>query len=132
MTQQPATGQFDVQLTPENAEAEGAIYRFTLTKTWRGDLRATGRGVMLSGGDPTTGCAGYVAAEVVEGTLAGRQGTFLLQQFGDLDEGRETLHYQVVNGSATGELAGLRGRMDVDIDTAGVHHYILHHTLPEA
>lgn len=132
MNEQHATGEFDVQLTPGNSEAEGAIYRFTLTKTWRGDLTGSGRGVMMSGGDPATGNAGYVAIESFEGTLAGRRGGFLLQQFGDLDEGSETLYYQVVSGSGTGELVGLRGRMDLDIDDEGVHRYVLVHTLPGA
>lgn len=126
-------GQFTITMAAPTSDLDGATHRFAFTKQWSGDLEATGRGVMLSGGDPATGNAGYVAIELVEGTLGGRRGTFLLQQFGDLDEGRETLHYQVVNGSGTGELAGLAGRLDLEIVEDGVHHYVLEHrfTAPE-
>lgn len=126
-----ATGTFEVHLSPQTSEADGAIYRFGLTKTWTGDITAEGRGVMMSGGDPANGNAGYVAIELVVGTLEGREGTFLLQQFGDLDRGAETLHYQVVNGSGTGALADLRGRLDLTIDDSGVHRYTLQYDLPD-
>lgn len=126
-----ATGVFEIDLTPQPSEAEGQIHRFGFTKTWAGDLVATGVGVMLAGGDPATGNAGYVAIETINGTLLGREGGFLLQQFGDLAEGAETLHYQVVNGSGTGDLVGLAGVMDLDIDEYGTHRYLLEFNLPE-
>lgn len=124
-----ARGTFTVDVTPSSSEAEGAIYRFALTKTWSGDVTGTGAGVMLSGGDPAAGNAGYVASEVVRGTLHGREGTFLLQQFGQLADGGETLHYEVVRGSGTGGLAGISGVMDLEIDDEGVHHYVLDYSL---
>ncbi|SKF62475.1 Protein of uncharacterised function (DUF3224) [Mycobacteroides abscessus subsp. abscessus] len=61
---------------------DGAVDKFGLTKTWSGDIRGTSTGIMLAGGDPATGDAGYVAIEVVRADLGGREGTFLLQQFG--------------------------------------------------
>lgn len=124
-----AIGTFTIEMSAPSTAVEGAVDRFGLTKTWSGDIQGTGAGVMLAGGDPATGSAGYVAIEVIRGTLAGREGTFLLQQFGDLDRGAETLHYQVVSGSGTGALSGLRGTMDLDIDDAGVHHYELTYEL---
>ena len=130
MSDKQARGTFQVQLAPQDAELDGAAHRFGITKSWAGDVSGDGDGVMVSGGDPARGDAGYVAIEVVHGTVHGRRGTFLLQQFGDLDEGRETLYYQVVNGSGTGELVGLRGRMDIDIDDEGTHHYTLDYQLP--
>ena len=127
---QIARGTFSVQLTPGASESDGAIYRFDLAKTWSGALSGKGSGVMLSGGDPAAGNAGYVAVEVFRGSLAGREGTFLLQQFGDLAEGEETLYYQVVSGSGTDALAGLSGTMGLDIDDEGVHHYNLQYHVP--
>lgn len=126
---QQARGTFTVDLTPSASEVDGAIYRFDLTKIWTGDLTGTGAGIMLSGGDPAAGNAGYVASEVVRGTVHGREGTFLLQQFGQLADGGETLHYEVVRGSGTGALAGISGVMDLQIDDAGVHHYELNYSL---
>ena len=124
-----AQGTFTIEMSPPSTALEGTVDRFGLTKTWSGDIRGTSTGVMLAGGDPASGDAGYVAIEVVRGTLAGRDGSFLLQQFGDLDRGAETLYYQVVSGSGTDGLVGLRGTMDLDIDDVGVHHYELTYTL---
>ncbi len=47
-----------------SAELDGAVTRFELFKTFHGDLQGTGTGVMLPGGDPKAGEAGYVAAAV--------------------------------------------------------------------
>jgi len=58
-----ASGIFDVTMQPGPAELDGAISRFELSKTFRGDLQGTGAGVMLSGGDLQAGAAGYVAIE---------------------------------------------------------------------
>lgn len=139
--QRVARGTFSIEMAPGSpsglapdgsvlAEHRNLLTVLHFTKVWSGDLHGAGSGIMLAGGDPATGNAGYVATEVVDGAMFGRTGTFLLQQLGDLDEGRETLHYQVVTGSATGELAGLVGVLDLQIDDAGVHHYELRATLP--
>jgi hypothetical protein len=45
----------------------------------------------------------------VTGTLGGRQGTFLLQDAGTLEGSTVKGDWFVIPGSATGELAGLRG-----------------------
>ncbi len=97
-----ARGTFDVTMQPGPAELGGAITRFELDKTFHGDLQGAGSGVMLTGGDPQAGAAGYVAIETVHGSLAHRQGSFALQQFGLLRDGSQTLHYEVVPGSGTG------------------------------
>ncbi|MBO1030546.1 DUF3224 domain-containing protein [Tessaracoccus sp. SD287] len=124
-----AAGTFTIEMSAPSTALDGAVDKFGLTKTWSGDIRGTSTGIMLAGGDPATGDAGYVAIEVVRADLGGREGTFLLQQFGDLDRSAETLYYQVVSGSGTGGLVGLRGTMDLDIDDVGVHHYELTYTL---
>lgn len=127
-----AAGTFTIEMSAPTTALEGAVDRFGLTKTWSGDITGTSIGVMLAGGDPSTGSAGYVAIEALTGTLAGREGTFLLQQFGDFDDWDETLHYQIVNGSAAGDLVGLKGRLDLNIDDADVHHYELTYTMAES
>ena len=122
---QQARGTFEVHLTPGEPEADGRIQRLGFTKTWTGDLAGEGVGLMLAGGDPAEGDAGYVASEVVTGTLLGREGSFMMQQFGLLHGGGETLHYAIVPGSGQGALTGLAGRVDIDIDDEGVHHYTI-------
>ncbi len=62
-----ARGTFEIAMTPGPAEIGGAVGRFDFTKAFRGDLDATGAGLMLSGGDPRAGKAGYVVIEKVSG-----------------------------------------------------------------
>lgn len=69
---------------------------------------------MLSGGDPSTGTAGYVAIELFEGIIDGRTGTILFQQFGSMVGGAEVLRYEVIPGSGTGELATVTGELVLD------------------
>lgn len=126
---QVARGTFEVELTPGPAELGGAAARFDLAKTFHGDLDGSGRGVMFSGGDPSTGNAGYVAIETFEGVLAGRSGSFALQQFGTMSGGTQTLHYEVVPGSGQGDLAGIAGKLDLTIEDDGTHRYALEYDL---
>ena len=124
-----AKGTFDVRLQPGAAELDGAVGRFELSKTFHGDMQATGTGVMLSAGDPGTGAAGYVAIETVRGRLGEREGGFALQQFGSMHDGAQTLHYEVVPGSGSGQLTGITGTLNLDIDGDGTHRYELHYDL---
>lgn len=101
-------GPFDVKMTPQGA-ATDPVGRFTLDKAYHGDLEATALGEMLAFGTAVKGSAGYVAIEKVTGTLAGRSGTFLLQDNGTVEGGIVSGDWFVVPGSGTGELTGLRG-----------------------
>lgn len=124
-----AHGTFEVTLTP--LEPEQGLGRFRIEKSWHGDLEGTGHGVMLSAGDPGAGRAGYVAMEVVEGSLGGRRGSFAFQQLGVMDAGGQQLTYRVVPGSGTGELAGLDGVLELVIEEDGTHRYTLTWSLEE-
>ena len=70
----------------------------------------------------------YVALELIDGTLMGRAGSFLLRHIGVIQDGVGTLDCVVVPGSGTGLLAGLSGSLAIEV-TDGVHHYTLDHTL---
>jgi hypothetical protein len=124
-----ATGTFDVELTPGPPELDGAVGRFDLRKTFHGDIEGHGAGVMLSGGDPGQGAAGYVAIETVRGRLHDRAGTFALQQFGQMQGGTQTLHYEVVPGSGDGELETISGTFTLTIEPDGTHRYELAYEL---
>lgn len=50
------------------------------------------------------------------------------QHYGIMAGGEDQLVLEVVPDSATGELEGLRGRMEIRIDE-GVHHYHLEYQL---
>lgn len=122
-----ARGTFEVTITAQ--DLDDGIGRLTIAKTWSGDLAGVGHGLMLSAGDPTQGRAGYVALEIVEGTLHGRVGTLAFQQLGVMRGDEQELRYDVVPGSGTGELAGLDGTLSLTIEDDGTHRYDLAYSL---
>ncbi len=124
-----AKGTFDVTVRPGAAELDGAVGRIELAKTFHGGIEGTATGVMLSAGDLQAGAAGYVAIEAVRGRLDERQGGFALQQFGSMHHGSQTLYYEVVPGSGTGDLTGIAGTLHLDIEEDGTHRYELHYDL---
>jgi hypothetical protein len=126
-------GPFDVKLTPQSATHESAaIGRMSLDKAFHGDLEATSVGEMLAVRTDVPDSAGYVAIERVTGALGGRKGTFALQHSGLMNKGARDLTITVIPDSATGELAGLSGRMNIDIQPGGKHFYEFTYTLPAA
>jgi hypothetical protein len=125
-----AHGTFTITMKPLTpAPAEG-LARFSIDKVIHGDLEATTKGEMFSAGDFKAGAAGYVAIEVVTGTLAGRHGSFALQQMGTMDKNGPKLTAIVVPGSGTGALKGIEGILTID-PSNGQHSYDLEYTLPE-
>ncbi|MEX3786024.1 DUF3224 domain-containing protein [Paraburkholderia sp. BR14374] len=132
MTQHIAKGTFIVSLQPmpfENAEAESKLGRMSIDKQISGDLAATTQGQMLSAMTNVKGSAGYVALEQVRGTLAGKQGTFVLQHIGVMNRGAASLAVTVVPDSGTGELSGIEGEFKIDI-VDGAHSYEFAYRLP--
>jgi hypothetical protein len=128
-----ATGTFEVKLQPLESYAKGGqgvgLGRMSIDKTFYGDLEATSQGEMLTAMSNVEGSAGYVAIEQVDGTLNGRQGTFVLQHFGFSRRGDNSLILEVVPDSGTGELADLTGELRIEIED-GKHHYSFDYTLP--
>jgi Protein of unknown function (DUF3224) len=119
-----ATGPFEVKLTPQPPEGENTtVGRVTIDKQFHGELEAVSQGQMLSALTGTKGSAGYVALEIVNGTLGGRKGTFVLQHSGTMDRGQAQLSVTVVPDSGTGELLGLSGSMKIRIEPGGKHFY---------
>lgn len=119
-----ATGEFQVDLKPLAPYAEGkeGIGRMSIDKTFTGDLEGSSKGEMLSAMTPVKGSAGYVAIERVEGTLAGKSGTFDLMHFATMAAGGQRQIIEVVPGSGTGELVGLSGALQIIIED-GKHAY---------
>jgi Protein of unknown function (DUF3224) len=127
-----ATGPFDVKLTPQDDKIDPALGRMTIDKQYHGDLEATGKGQMLTGGTDVKTSGVYVAVEKITGTLKGRKGTFLLYHQGIMDRGKPQLSINVAPDSGTGELAGISGKMNIIIAEGGKHSYDFEYTLPEA
>ena len=127
-----ARGEFKVDLQPLDTYMQGGggthLGRLSLDKTFTGDLEGQSKGEMLSAITEVEGSAGYVALELVNGTLNGKQGTFVLQHYG-INGGAAADHMiTVVPDSATAELAGLVGRMEIAIEN-DTHHYTFEYEL---
>jgi hypothetical protein len=129
-----ATGPFEVKIDPQPADEKAggpAIGRMLIDKQFHGDLEAASKGTMLaSGTGAKNSSGGYVALEIVTGTLKGRTGTFVLQHSATMNRGVPQLSINVVPDSATGQLNGLAGKMNIII-ADGKHTYDFEYTLPE-
>lgn len=122
-----AEGTFVATLDSIDSDLKGK-YGATLSimaieKSFFGPLKAKSRGQMISAMTPTQGSAGYVAIEQVEGTLDGKKGSFILQHYGMMEKGEDELTLVVIPDSATHELEGLRGQMQLQTDETGQHSY---------
>jgi uncharacterized protein len=128
-----ASGPFEVTISPQVDEKVGdpTVGRMSIEKQFHGDLEAVSKGQMLAAMTETKGSAGYVAMERVTGTLRGRSGSFALQHTGTMDRGVPQLSVTVVPDSGTGQLAGLSGKMSINV-VNGKHSYDFDYTLPEA
>lgn len=127
---QTASGTFTVDISPRPPDQDTErLGQMQIRKTWDGEVEGTGWGLMISGGDPGAGNAGYVAMEFVEGRVGERAGGFALQQFGTMSGGMAHQVYEVVPGSGTGDLTGISGTLKLDMDD-GRHHYTLSYELP--
>jgi Protein of unknown function (DUF3224) len=127
-----ARGSFTVTLQPQ-AIADSTLgpgfTRFSARKQFEGDLTGTSIGEMLGAQTAVQGSAGYVAIELVTGTLQGRTGTFVLQHSGTMAHGALQLLITIVPDSGTGQLAGISGAMAIKI-VGKDHFYELVYSLP--
>jgi len=107
-----ATGTFEVSSWDEETYQElsgGAkLTRARVTFGFSGDLEAEGgwEALMCYRED---GTAAYTGLQRTVGKLAGREGSFVLRADGTFENGEARSSWQVVPGSATGELHGLGG-----------------------
>jgi len=128
-----ATGSFTVnlELQPASVQADAAVIgRRTLDKHFSGDLQATSCGEMLAVMTAVEGSMAYVALEKVTGTLAGLQGSFILQHASQMIRGEPFQSIRVVPDSGAGELSGINGEMRIDVEN-GEHRYVFEYTLSE-
>jgi hypothetical protein len=125
-----ADGTFTVDIHPlAPAPAEG-IGRFSINKKIHGEMEAISIGEMFTSGDPKVGAAGYVAIELVTGTLNGKHGSFALQHFAIMDGNGPSMQVIAVPGSGTGELKGIEGTFTIRVEN-GRHFYEFDYALPE-
>jgi hypothetical protein len=107
-----ATGRIEVKTYEPQPyeELDGApdLVEIHVTETFSGDIEGEGV-VRFLQAVREDGSASFVGIERVTGSIAGRQGSFLLQDAGTLEGSTVKGDWFVIPGSGAGELAGLRG-----------------------
>jgi hypothetical protein len=107
-----ASGSFTVMSWDEDTYAEldggGKLTKARVSFGFSGDLEARGDwdAVMCYRQDGTARFTGF---QRTVGKLDGREGSFVLRADGTFEGGEARSQWQVVEGSASGDLAGLRG-----------------------
>jgi hypothetical protein len=84
------------------------LTRIHVSESFTGDIEGDGVVEFLQAGR-ADGSASFTGIERVTGRLAGREGTFLLQDAGTVEGSLVSGDWFVIPGSGTGELSGLRG-----------------------
>ena len=120
-------GEFDVDFEPLAAD-DDVIGRMRVTKTFTGGLTGTGTAQMLSVGTAIEGSIGYVAIDLIDGTLDGRRGSFALQHSGLMRRGKSNLMVTVVPDSGTDDLLGLSGILAIE-NLGPSHKYVFDYVL---
>jgi hypothetical protein len=85
-----------------------ALMRIHVEESFSGDIEGDGVVEFLQAAR-ADGSASFVGIERVMGKVAGKEGTFLLQDAGTVEGNVVSGEWFVVPGSGTGQLTGLRG-----------------------
>ena len=106
-----ASGGFTIKSWDEQPYAElGEAPKLTharVTSTYGGDLEGEGTSELLMVYDRAD--AAYAGYERVVGSVGGRAGSFVLRLDGGFQDGAARTTWTVVEGTGTGDLAGLEG-----------------------
>ena len=104
------------------------LSRTRVVKSFRGEIEgeSTAELLMALAGEDS---AAYVGMERVSGRVNGRQGSFVYLHSATATGGSRSASWEVVAGSGTGELAGISGRIGIDILPDGGHVVTLDYEL---
>ncbi|MEU0541024.1 DUF3224 domain-containing protein [Nocardia sp. NPDC005978] len=101
-----------------------------MEKLFEGDIAGRASTLFTSAFDQNTGAGTYLALESFEGTLNGRPGSFnFAHSATTTGSDRSAPFFVIVPGSGTGELAGITGTGDIEIDADGTHRIRLDYEL---
>ena len=108
-----ATAEFAVGSWNEETFTElggdAKLTRASVSGSLTGDIAGTSETEWLMCYAPD-GTARYVGLQRVEGSLGGRNGSFVVESNGDFDGGEAKGTWSVIAGSGTDELVGLTGQ----------------------
>jgi hypothetical protein len=94
--------------SPDPSAGGPVLTRIHVQESFAGDIHGEGAVEFLQAAR-ADGSASFVGIERVTGTVGGREGTFLLQDAGTVQDNIVSGDWFVIPGSGTGQLAGLRG-----------------------
>ena len=118
-----ASGTFEIELTPQE-DVGSPAGRMLISKTYSGDMEGAGIGQMISK-RTDKGTAAYYAIEEFSGSVQGKSGGFTLVHRGQMGgESPPVLEVRILEGSGSGDLEAISGRMRIDQDADG-HRYEL-------
>jgi hypothetical protein len=126
-----ATASFDITTWDEQPydERDGVkLSRTRVVKAFRGEIEgeSTAELLMALAGEDS---AAYVGVERVTGRVNGRQGSFVYLHTATAAGGVQSVDWPVMVGSGTGELAGIRGQLQIDRLPDGGHVVTLDYEL---
>jgi hypothetical protein len=126
-----AIASFDITSWDEQPydERDGVkLSRTRVVKAFRGDIEgeSTAELLMATAGEDA---AAYVGLERFDGRVNGRQGSFVYLHTATAAGGRQEGSWPVVDGSGTGELAGISGQARIDNLPDGGHVFTLDYRL---
>jgi len=123
-----AKGRFAIKSWDEKPFSEGdglpKLTKASVTKTFTGEIEGESQVeyLMMYRGD---GSAAFVGLERFTGRIGTRTGTFVLQRIGIFENAQAKESYSVLPGSATGELAGLKGDGNSEVGHGMEHPFEL-------
>lgn len=127
-----ATGRFSItswdEITYQDIDGGGKLTRTSATGSFSGDLAGTGNFQWLMC-YRDGGAAHFVGLQRVEGSVAGRSGSFVVESVGDFDGSRAVGTWSVLAGSGTGDLTGLRGEGGFDAPMGSAASFHLDYSL---
>lgn len=106
------------------------LTRASVTQRFEGDIAGEGSAEWLMAYQ-TDGTARFVGLQLVDGEVAGRRGTFVLETTGEFDGAVARWEAGVVSGSSTGELTELTGRGRFEAPHGSEASYELELELPD-
>ena len=114
--------------TPNEKWAFGKVSRTLAVKRFSGDLEGTGtiEATMLRVSEGDIDVKSYVGIETIEGTLQGREGSFILVHTAEAEGENYKQHLKILPGSGTGALKGISGEGSI----SPAHEFVLDYELP--
>ena len=122
-----ATGTFEITSMGEDAwyerDGEPRLTRAHGTQVLSGDIQGDGRVEWLTCYS-TTGSARLIGLQRVEGTVGGRCGSFVMEALADHDGSRSICRWSVLEGSGSGDLAGMSGTGGFEAEGRTVSYHL--------